>query len=256
MIYKLKKFVRWLAEFGFAGVWHLVTCGSPSAEHVRIRSKRFGPLICRNCIEDFEAVNTVMCFDAYRIAGGANGFASVLDLGANIGIATRYFLTELPGVPILAVEPSRQNCELLRKNLAEANAANVVTVWEAAIGPTAGVGHIQADDARFDSFRIKYNEDSNAGCETGSEAEFVAIRPLDEAVADLQGPILVKMDVEGAEGALLACRSKWIHKVGRMMIEFHDGREESHWLAVLASEGWTSEKHFDTWHFFRAGSGF
>jgi FkbM family methyltransferase len=201
-------------------------------------------------MEDFEAVNTVLCFGAYCLDRDGQRFGSVLDLGANIGIATRHFLKLLPGVPILAIEPCPKNCELLRHNIFMAPGNDRVLVWQCAVGPVDGVGHFRDaphGNTRFDSHRIAYGEADHGAPE-------IPICSMARAVAGLTPPILVKMDVEGTEQTLLSCRTEWTGGVGRMMIEFHDSARERYWITTLESENWRSKKRFDTWHFWRAAA--
>jgi FkbM family methyltransferase len=248
-LYTIKKYSHWLAEFGSAGAWRLWRCRSrPSPNIIQLRSRRFGTIALRNRIEDFEAINTVLCFGAYNCRPLRGQFRSVLDLGANIGIATRYFLATLPNVSILAIEPCRENCQLLLNNLHISNAGDRVTLWESAVGPVEGSGRFAnapGVETRFDSLKVDYGAERD-------DSESVPICSLERAVLGLEPPVLLKMDVEGAEDSLLACRKTWISNVARMMIEFHDSAEEQYWGTVLKSEGWESQQYFDTWHFWRA----
>ncbi len=246
-LYGIKKYRRWLSEFGSAGAYRLWRCGSSaSLEIIQLRSRRFGAIALRNRIEDFEVINTVLCFDAYNCAQPRGQFASVIDLGANIGIATRYFLATLPNVSILAIEPCKENCQLLLNNVHIANAAHRVTLWESAVGPIDGSGRFANNPGaktRFDSLKVDYTAELNSVS--------VPICSLERVVRNVESPILLKMDVEGAEHSLLTCRATWIGNVAQMMIEFHSFTDEQHWRTVLKSEGWESQKHFDTWHFWR-----
>jgi FkbM family methyltransferase len=187
-----------------------------------------------------------MCFDAYNI-GVDNGYlGSLLDLGANIGIATRYFISRLPSVSVLAVEPSADNCSVFRMNIAIAEAEDRVQLWECGIGPADGNGFLKSvGTMRLDSLQLEYLPKG----ELCNGEHTIMIRAMGGVVEKLAEPILVKMDIEGSENEVLACRADWIGKVGYMMIEFHDKEKERMWLSVLAAEGWKSEKHFDTWHF-------
>jgi len=92
-MYRANMYRRWIREFGVHGLWRLLRADSCcSGIFIRLRSKICGAIICRDCPEDFAAINTVLCFGAYTLPVVRERFESVLDLGANIGIATRYFL--------------------------------------------------------------------------------------------------------------------------------------------------------------------
>lgn len=247
--YKIKMYARWQAEFGIRGLWRLMRSNSTHRERqVFLKSKRFGSIVCRNCPEDFAAINTVMCFRAYAAPFGQRRFESVLDLGANVGIATRYFLAQEPTARVLAVEPSLENCAVFRKNMEIAAAEDRVRLWECAIGSAERMGYLHSNIAgRFDSFRVGF---SSSGPNSRDDRP-VAIREMASAVRVLSEPVLVKMDIEGSEDEILGCRNNWIDKVDYMMVEFHNESKEKLWVSTLSMEGWKCQKHFDTWHFER-----
>ena len=250
MIYRIKKVCRWLAIFGWSGFKALTL--RTRAEHslITLHSKRYGVLRCRLLVEDVEAVNTVMCFKAYKNADPRRRYGTVVDLGANIGIATRFFLAEYPEASIVAVEPDDRNCSIFQINVCVAGAENKVRLVRAAVGPSSGRGWLTNNASeRLDSLRVEFTTTASESREnTIGSVEVVSLEDLMEG---LKGPILLKIDIEGAETALLEMRARWQGVVARMMVEFHDANHEREWVRTLTGEGWTAEKHFDTWHFDR-----
>jgi len=115
------------------------------------------------------------------------------DVGANVGFYTLLF-SELTGIrgTVAAFEPLPRNCRLLRRHLSLNGCANVV-VHELALGDLDGM-------ARFDDA---------AGHTQGhlSAAGVLEVRcaRIDTLVAAgaIAPPDLMKMDVEGAEAAVL-----------------------------------------------------
>jgi FkbM family methyltransferase len=247
--FRAKMYRRWGAEFGIRGLWSLLRSNSAQGERqVFLTSKHFGSLVCRDCPEDYAAINTIICFRAYAAPFGQRRFESVLDLGANVGIATRYFLSQEPTARVLAVEPSFENCTVFRKNIEIAAAEDRVQLWECGIGAMERTGYLHSiATGRFDSFRVGYSRSD----EHSGEDRPITIREMATAVNALSGPVLVKMDIEGSEDEVLSCRSNWISKVNYMMVEFHDELKERLWVSTLGTEGWKCQKHFDTWHFER-----
>lgn len=244
--YKIKMYKRWAAEFGIGGLWRLLCSKASNRDlRVKLKSKHFGYIVCRNCPEDFSAVNSVMCSGAYAAPFGENRFESVLDLGAHVGIATRYFLSQEPKAQVLAVEPSSENCAMFRTNMEIAAVGGRVRLWECGIGRMEGVGYLHPDEGRrFDSFRVEY---SAKDIINGDQP--VPIQKMASALQALPGRVLVKMDIEGSEDEVLVCREEWIGRVSYMMVEFHDRTKEKLWISILRAEGWKCHKHFDTWHF-------
>src|SRR6266568_172890 len=58
----------------------------------------------------------------------------IIDAGANIGAAALYFSFRFSGSKVIAIEPEKKNCELLRMNCAGLN----IAIVEAALGCEAG----------------------------------------------------------------------------------------------------------------------
>jgi FkbM family methyltransferase len=249
VIYRTKKLYKWFTEFGLRGLWlllHLEKLDSSSV--VTLRSKRIGLLYCRARKEDFEAVNTVICFRAYEADDLRWQNGTVVDLGANIGIATRYFLSVLPSVQVIAIEPSRENKKIFEVNISAVSDGARVKLKKCAVGPKSGSGRLLRDPGgRLDSFRVEFLPSPSR------DSDDVEVLALEDVFHGLQYPILLKMDIEGTEDSLLQNRAKWSAGVSRMMIEFHELELERSWVRVLTEEGWRCEKHFDTWHFSRSG---
>jgi FkbM family methyltransferase len=250
MIYKAKKLYRWLTEFGISGLWLLLRVEKLNpCQIVTLHSRRIGPLYCRARMEDFEAINTVICFHAYDVGQLYWQQGTVIDLGANIGIATRYFLSVLPCLQVTAIEPSEENTKIFDVNISATREGVRVKLKRCAVGPKSGTGRLLRDPGgRFDSFKVELVPSPSRDGD-----ELIEVLALEDILRDLQVPILLKMDVEGAEDSLLEKRREWSNGVSRMMIEFHGLDLERFWMRVLTEEGWSCEKHFDTWHFFRNG---
>jgi FkbM family methyltransferase len=131
-------------------------------------------------------------------------------------------------------------------NMAVGSVSDRVRLCECGVGPIDGKGLLRSGEAtRFDSFQVEYSQ----GVQPAAGEEAIVVSSMADVIEKLPESILVKMDIEGSENGVLACRADWIGKVEYMMVEFHDRGEEKLWISVLTAEGWKSEKHFDTWHF-------
>ena len=116
-----------------------------------------------------------------------------------------------------------------------------------AAGPRSGHGWLlRSRDGRMDSLSVEIS-----AVASGASEGAVAVREISEFLSDLPRPILMKMDVEGMEDALLHDRKRWIEPVEIMMIEFHGADLERKWVGTLREEEWTATKQFDTWHSLR-----
>lgn len=141
----------------------------------------------------------------------------IVDVGANIGLASLFFIEIAPQATILAFEPNPRTCRILQENLGarEVNA----TMYEVALGAAAGTG-------------VLVEVEDNAGrCEdylshlgtfgTGREIE-VAVDALSSFLP--KGTIdLIKLDAEGAEVEIIEelVASRRIKDVKNLVAELH-----------------------------------
>lgn len=140
----------------------------------------------------------------------------VLDLGANIGMATLYFVRAWPGCHVVAVEPMIDNFQLLFENTQELDA---VTAWHAGIASAPGRLRIANPDAEDWAYRTM----PAADCERDSIAA-VTVNQILEEFPSAHGyePFIVKIDVEGAEADLFRADTAWIERFPVLVIELHD----------------------------------
>lgn len=128
---------------------------------------------------------------------------TLLDAGANIGVFARWAL--LGGVRrVICFEPSPQNADCLRRNLAVGMRNHRVQVIQKGLW----------DSTKGISFRttIPNNPGAHHIVEDGSGDLTIPVTSLDEICAelDLERIDYIKMDVEGAEQQVLAGASKTI----------------------------------------------
>lgn len=159
---------------------------------------------------------------------------TMIDLGANIGLSSLYFLRLSPGLRVFAVEPDPHNVELLRQNLGEYNAAGRTKVVQAAVwatdgpvrfAPPAELGHVNQGSVR--------EGDGHGGLEvTGlTPATLIAQSGFDQVD-------LLKVDVEGGERHLFAGDTDWLARVNCLAVEFHDdSRVESGFDRIVTAAG-------------------
>ena len=86
---------------------------------------------------DAWAVYELLVMQEYALVGDLDSPGFIIDAGANIGIASLYFLHQYPNARIVAIEPHPGNSELLRKNLAP-YAERVTLLPKAPYGKAAG----------------------------------------------------------------------------------------------------------------------
>jgi FkbM family methyltransferase len=143
----------------------------------------------------------------------ANPAPRILDCGANIGLASPYFKRRYQAARITAFEADPAIAAMLADNL-RANAAGDVEVESAAVWTSDGEVTFQSEGA--DSGTVA----SLAGEMDGRTVEVRAVRLAHWLAAE---PIdLLKLDIEGAEAAVLQdCRAH-LANVRALLLEIHE----------------------------------
>jgi FkbM family methyltransferase len=137
---------------------------------------------------------------------------SILDIGANIGLAAVYFKIQFPSAKIVCIEPEASNFDMLVRNTR--NLKDVKLIKAALWSRKAFLKIVNKEAEKF-SFIVQES--------TENEADFQAVS-LDDILRDynLDRVDLLKMDVEGAEAEVFREEPSWIKKVDNWIIEFHE----------------------------------
>jgi FkbM family methyltransferase len=136
----------------------------------------------------------------------------IIDAGANIGASTLWFASNFPGSHVVAIEPERNNCELLRKNCRGLN----YNLLEGAIGSREGHGFLHDPGRGEWAYQVRL---SGGGYRVPlySAARIVA----DSRAAGMR-PFLCKIDIEGGEAELFQENFAWLGEFAVIVIELHD----------------------------------
>jgi len=104
---------------------------------VRLRRPRPVGITIRPVSNDIYTVNEIFVEKVYAAAAARlRDVRTVIDLGANIGLASLYFLGEFPQSRVLALEPDHRNFQFLDGNLSSFQRDGRAMVMEAAFWPT------------------------------------------------------------------------------------------------------------------------
>lgn len=137
----------------------------------------------------------------------------VLDCGANIGLATLWLKRAYPSARVTAFEADPAIAAVLSRNLA-ANGAGDVEVVRAAVWSSATTLRFRAEGT--DSGAVH----EVAADTPGTVIEVPAVRLRDWVARE---PIdLLKLDIEGAELAVLRDLAPVLDRVGALQMEVHD----------------------------------
>lgn len=167
--------------------------------------------------------------------------ATIVDLGANVGYTVAHLAHLYPTARIVGVELDRENYELATRNTA-AFGARVVIVH-------AGVwiedGVVTYDGARDDAFAISPGATDAATSGGTHTAPALRLDALFERY-DIARVDYLKMDIEGAEAAILAAPLDWADRVRAIKIEVHAPATVAWCCERLTSAGFTCAR--DTVH--------
>lgn len=152
-------------------------------------------------------------FQRRLYAVDATDVRHVLDLGANIGLSTLFFALQFPDAEFACVEPSTDNCKILRAVLAR-NDINAVVI-QSAIGPVFGAAelHLTSDASSY----------SLVPAIPSARRERV-MQVTVPAVLERLGwndVDVLKVDIEGYERKLFSQNNAWLTCVKRIVGEAH-----------------------------------
>jgi len=137
----------------------------------------------------------------------------ILDCGANVGLASLFFKRRYPAARITAYEADPALFAIARANLS-ANGSPDVEVVNAAVWTSAGRVTFRAEGT--DSGMI----DGLAGAVDGAAMEVSSLRLRDILAAERID--LLKLDIEGAEDAVLADCEPVLDRLGAIVMDLHE----------------------------------
>jgi len=156
---------------------------------------------------DLHSIREIWFDEAYRLPfEQASGV--LLDLGANIGMASLWLAKAYSFTQVIAVEPDPNNAAFVRQNFELNGIAG--QVLEAAIGPKEGMT------------RFEFSELSNLGklSEKGSLVQMISVSAIFQKFAVTRFA-LIKIDIEGGEQELFDGPAEWLARADAIIIEFH-----------------------------------
>ncbi len=157
---------------------------------------------------------------AYGAALASNRVPVIIDCGANIGFASIWFAIQYPRAVIFAIEPEPGNFAVLLKNTA--SFANIRPLRAAISDRIATVALVNTSG---EPWAWQTRECADSGITT------VTIDGLLARVARAV-PLIVKVDIEGAEVDLFRSATGWVARTPLIVFELHD------WLG-----GWRGTGH-------------
>jgi FkbM family methyltransferase len=138
---------------------------------------------------------------------------TIIDCGANIGLASLYFLSKFKGCHIIAIEPEINNFQILQKNVT--NYENVTCINKGIWNVSTHLEIINPGNGNH-AFIVKE-------CSFPSENAIPAIS-IENIIKEFQLSVIdiLKIDIEGSEEQVFLNRPEWLAKVRMIFCEIHE----------------------------------
>ena len=134
----------------------------------------------------------------------------IIDAGANIGTSCVYFSSLYPKSMVIAIEPEKNNCSMLRLNCQNRR----IDVHEAALGNKPGKLFLEDPGLSSWGFRV--------GDQGDYAVDVITVEQLLESASEESVPFILKIDIEGGEQSLFDAECLWFSKFPLIVIELHD----------------------------------
>lgn len=141
--------------------------------------------------------------------------STIIDCGANIGLATVFFKNKFPNSTIISVEPEKSNYEMLEKNVSNYKDIHCINagIWNKEIALKG------SEKYGSEKWMFSVEEASETDLDTMAAISINAI--LDKYNINEIG--ILKIDIEGAELELFSNNTEnWLGKTKCIVIELHD----------------------------------
>lgn len=161
---------------------------------------------------------------------------TVIDLGANIGLAALYFTTHFPQCNLLAVEPHPGTYQMLTTNLRDLISGGRCRTLKAAVWgkETVLMGQSADEPEHYSTFAMH-----EVASTTSDGLQTLGLSmPGIIAESGFDNIDILKVDIEGAEVELFKGDVSWLTRVKSVAIEFHDNsRAVSQFDRLMAEYG-------------------
>lgn len=217
---RLKVLKRYQRIFGIRGPMGIAK-GKLRGRPVLLQTKDFGlkyPVYLRVPSSDVRVFAQIFIRNEYKFDVNRDP-DFIIDAGANIGLASIYFANQFPNARILAIEPEKENFEILVKNVKPY--PNVQPVLGALWGERT---EVEVVDHGLGNWGFMIEASTDSGSSATSSHQKVEGMTVDMILDshDVQKVCILKLDIEGAELEVFRNSSSWIDRVDSLIIELHE----------------------------------
>jgi FkbM family methyltransferase len=177
-------------------------------------------------------------FEEYSTLRGMVNVFLILDLGANVGYSSAYFLSCFPDARSIAVEPDEQNVAICRMNLEPYDGRALVltgAVWSQA--GLLSLSKVTSGDGLECARMVAQPQEGSLGnvraWNVGDLIDISGCTAVD----------LLKVDIEGAELEVFGASARaWLHRVRNICIELHGPDCERTFFKAVAGFNYELER--------------
>jgi FkbM family methyltransferase len=135
----------------------------------------------------------------------------IIDCGAHIGLATKYFSLIYPHSKLICIEPVMGNFNQAKINNLE---YHNVEFLNKAVGAEDGKGSIYNPKLGNNAYRVNKNEKG--------DINIISVNSILKNLEEDAIPFIIKIDIEGFENELFSKNTEWIDNFPIIIIELHD----------------------------------
>lgn len=220
LLHGLRKAKAYVSYWGSAGALRMFAAEAHRDAREVVVSSRVvkGELRLRTHSSDVETFAQVIGAREYEIPG-LGDVRTIIDAGANIGLATAFFAERFPAAHIIALEPEQSNFDLLRRNVA--NRPNVTCLKKALWSESGTVTVVDPGQGHWAFRTCGATAPRKSRERVVGTVECVTVADLMRTYA-VDRIDLLKIDIEGAEKEVFESSAPWIDRVDVIAIELHD----------------------------------
>ena len=198
--------------------------GAYSPDEIYSLETIYGPLYFRDNFGDITNLVSLFYHQVYRLRELSQQGA-ILDVGANIGLAARWFAHHNPGREIHCFEPLASSAALIKRNCPDAH------IEQVAVGAQRGQTKLGVDRDGVMASRIP--------CQWDTQEVDLDVISIDEfaKAKDLKQVALLKIDAEGMEVEILQGCQETLKKTHQVVIETHNPSLHDEAIGHLRREG-------------------
>ena len=224
--------------------WYLIrvcqTLGirTPKSWRVRPRQVQHALTARLRGSSDMKVFWQIFNFEEYSTLRGMVNVFLILDLGANVGYSSAYFLSCFPDARSIAVEPDEQNVAICRMNLEPYDGRALVltgAVWSQA--GLLSLSKVTSGDGLECARMVAQPQEGSLGnvraWNVGDLIDISGCTAVD----------LLKVDIEGAELEVFGASARaWLHRVRNICIELHGPDCERTFFKAVAGFNYELER--------------